>query len=217
MIRSCNHSSFPKVDENPLDQQMRAVLRKRELGKATDDDVAAAADEVITVIVAQQARAFIDLVSDGMVRWDGPLSHIARHCDGMETGEIVRWFHANFHDRRVVVTGAVSRPAPFLVHDYEVAKSVALGRPVKMTLPGPVTFARMARDEHYGDVKALAEAVAAALAAEVKDLAAAGCAHFQLDEPLLCGHPEDLDLVASSGVPGKGSPRPASATSRRDQ
>ena len=130
MIRSCNHSSFPKVDENALDQQLREVLRSQARGRASQADVDAAADEVITVVVAQQARAFVDLISDGMVRWDGPTSYHAQHMDGLETDGFVRWFHANFHEPRLVVRGAVSRPAPFLVHDYEVAKSVALGRPV---------------------------------------------------------------------------------------
>jgi 5-methyltetrahydropteroyltriglutamate--homocysteine methyltransferase len=157
--------------------------------------VAAAEDEVTTVVVAEQSRAFIDLVTDGLVRWEGPVAHLARALDGLEIrGGLRRWFHTNLYDRRVAVVGPVRRRAALLAHDYEVARSVT-GKPVKVVLPGPVTVARRVRDEHYGSLERLAAALAQALAAEVAELAAAGARFFQLDEPLLCRHPEDLDLV----------------------
>jgi len=173
------------------------VIRKRDRGHATDADVAAVQDEVAGIVVAEQSRAFIEIVTDGLVRWEGLLSHVARHLDGVEPRDLARWFETNFYDRRPEVVGEIRRAAPFLVHDYRVAASVAL-TPVKMVLPGPVTFARLSRDRHYHDRAALARAVADALAEEVKDLAAAGASHFQLDEPMLCRHPEDLDLVVET-------------------
>ena len=105
MIRSANHSSFAKVGESPLDQEVRLVLKRHEVGKATDGEVSQVIDEVITIVVAQQSRAFIDIVTDGMVRWDGPLSYLARHVDGLRTAELFRWFDSNFYDRRLVVNG----------------------------------------------------------------------------------------------------------------
>jgi len=195
LIRSINHSSYPRVADNPLDQQVRSVLKAAAHGKAGPDEVASIQDEVTSVVVAEQSRAFIDIVTDGMVCWDGPLSHVGAQLAGLELRGLCRWFDTNFYDRRVAVVGPVTRGAAFLVHDYEVAADVAQ-KPVKPVLPGPVSFARLALDEHYGSLEPLAEALADALAAEVRDLAAAGATCFQLDEPLLCRHPEDLDLVA---------------------
>ncbi len=197
MIRAANHSFYPRVGEAPLDQQIRTTIKKRARGKATDADVAEAADEVATIVVAEQSRAFIDVVTDGLIRWDGLVSHVARHLEGVELGGLQRWFNTNFYDRVPEAVGPVARKGPFLVHDFEVANDVGL-MPVKMVLPGPVTFARLSRDTHYRDLAALAGAVAEALALEVRDLAAAGAKIFQLDEPLLCRHPEDLDLVAET-------------------
>ena len=197
MIRAANHSFYPRVGESPLDQQLRTVLRARDRGKATDADVAAVEDEVATIVVAEQSRAFIDIVTDGLVRWEGPLSHVARHLNGLEAHDLVRWFDTNFYDRRPEAVGPISRKDPFLVRDYQVASEVTQ-KPVKVALPGPVTFARLSRDRHYGSIGALARAVAEALAVEVADLASAGARCFQLDEPLLCRHPEDLDLVAET-------------------
>jgi 5-methyltetrahydropteroyltriglutamate--homocysteine methyltransferase len=197
MIRSQNHSSYPRVADSPLDQQLRTVLKAAEHGKATADEVREIEDEVMNIAVAEQSRAFIDIVTDGMVRWAGPHSHLARHLEGLETRGLRRWFDTNFYDRQVAVVGQLSRPVPFLVHDFNVADDVAQ-TPVKIVLPGPVSFARMAHDEVYGSIEKLAEAVAAVMALEVTDLVAAGAVCFQLDEPLLCRHPEDLDLVATT-------------------
>jgi 5-methyltetrahydropteroyltriglutamate--homocysteine methyltransferase len=190
MLRSFNHSSYPRVGESPLDQQMRRVLARRERGRATDQEVEAVADEVTTVVVAEQSRAFIDIVTDGMLRWAGPHSHLALHVSGLELRGLRRWFDTNFYEPRVAVVGAIARPRPFLVRDFEVAAAVTK-KPVKVTLPGPASFSRLAIDEHYGSPDAVADALAEVLAAEARDLAAAGATIFQLDEPLLCRHGDD--------------------------
>ena len=194
MIRAANYSSYPRVADSPLDQQVRSILKVAERGRATAEEVTAVADEVTTVLVADQSRAFIDIVTDGMVRWGGPLSHLAQHLDGLELRELRRWFDTNFYDRRVAVVGEIRRREPFLLHDFRVAQEVAQ-KPVKSVMPGPATFARLATDEHYGGREQVAEALADVLAAEVAELAAAGARCFQLDEPLLCRHAEDLELV----------------------
>ena len=209
MIRAANHGFYPRVGESPLDQQLRTILRILDRGKVTEADVRAVEDEVTTIVVAEQSRAFIDMVTDGLVRWEGPLSHVARHLEGLEAHDLVRWFDTNFYDRRPVVVGPIARKAPFLVRDYEVASAVT-EKPVKIVLPGPVTFARLSRDNHYGSLEAMAVAVAEALAGEVADLAEAGARCFQLDEPLLCRRPEDLELVADTagrvfGASGEGA------------
>lgn len=196
MIRSANHSSYPRIGDSPLDQQLRTALSARERGRVTDDEVRAVEDEVATLIVADQARAFIDIVTDGMVRWEGPLSHLVPHVSGLALGPLSRWFDTNFYDRQVRVVGPLARRGPFLVHDFEVAREVAQRSPVKTVFPGPVTFARLASDRHYADRAALALALADVLAEEAAALRAAGARCFQLDEPLLCRYPEDVDLVA---------------------
>jgi 5-methyltetrahydropteroyltriglutamate--homocysteine methyltransferase len=182
------------VGESPLDQQIRTALKARDRGEIGEEDLRAIEDEVSTIVVAEQSRAFIDVVTDGLVRWEGPLSHVARHLGGVAPRDLVRWFDTNFYDRRPEVTGKIRHEAPFLVHDYEVAAAVGR-KPVKMVLPGPVTFARLSTDRHYQSVPALARDLAAAMAREVAALAAAGARIVQLDEPLLCRHPEDADLV----------------------
>ena len=64
MIRSFNHSSYPRVGDSPLDQQIRTAERARSLGKITEEEFLEAAGEATTIAVAEQSRAFIDIVTE---------------------------------------------------------------------------------------------------------------------------------------------------------
>ena len=76
------------------------------------------------------------------------------------------------------IRGPVKAGAPFLPHDWRVAQSFT-DRPVKITLPGPLTISDTTYDAHYGDLRALGRDLAAALNAEVLALAEAGCRHIR--------------------------------------
>jgi 5-methyltetrahydropteroyltriglutamate--homocysteine methyltransferase len=61
-------------------------------------------------------------------------------------------------------------------------------RPVKITIPGAFTMAKLALDEHYRGFGALVMAFAAAVNEEVRDLKAAGADVIQIDEPYIQAH-----------------------------
>ena len=197
MIRSATHSSYPRIGNAPWDQELRRIARERERGQADDAAVRLVEDEVAAMVVAEQSRAFVDVVTDGQVRWSGPLSHVAGKLAGVELDGLTRWFETGLYDRRIVVTGDVARTGPILVRDAQHALDVR-PKALKAALPGPVTLARLARDRHYDDVAALAHAFASALADEARELRAAGVGHFQLEEPMLCRVPGDAQLVAAT-------------------
>lgn len=197
MIRSANHSSYPRIGDAAWDQQLRRVARDRERGLASDDEVRAVEDEVAALVVAEQSRAFVDVVTDGLVRWSGPFSHLAAGFDGVGLDGLVRWFETGLYDRRPVVRGPISRSTARTVRDAQLALEVK-PKALKAVLPGPVTLARVARDEHYGDLRARALAFAEALHDEARDLAAAGVRVLQIDEPQLGHRPEDVGLVAET-------------------
>jgi len=66
-------------------------------------------------------------------------------------------------------------------------------RPFKFTLTGPHMLAKTLLDQHYRDQAALAEAIATALAEQVRHCPADV---IQLDEANLPGHPEESDWAA---------------------
>jgi len=199
VIRSANHSSYPRIGDSPWDQELRLIAREREAGHADDEAVRIVEDEVAAMMVAEQSRAFVDVVTDGQVRWSGPFSHVASRLGGVRLGGLMRWFETGLYDRRPEIIRPIVRTAPILVRDAQHALDVR-PKALKVVLPGPVTLARVARDRYYGAIDALARAFAAVLAAEVRDLAAAGVTFVQLDEPMLCRHPEDARLVAETAA-----------------
>ena len=55
---------------------------------------------------------------------------------------------------------------------------------VKVTMTGPHALAKIAWDEHYGDLTAMMMDLATVINRNLRDLQDAGCRHIQLDEPL---------------------------------
>jgi 5-methyltetrahydropteroyltriglutamate--homocysteine methyltransferase len=78
----------------------------------------------------------------------------------------------------------------FLPHDFEVAQA-ATDRPVKITVPGPLTIMDTTADAHYENRRALAFDLASALNLEILGLARAGCRYIQVDEPLFARNVKD--------------------------
>ena len=87
------------------------------------------------------------------------------------------------------IVSSVRARDEFLVRDWRRAQ-VCTERPVKMTMPGPMTISDTTADTHYQDPVRLGADLAAALNHEVRALAQAGCRHIQIDEPLFARKPD---------------------------
>ena len=70
-------------------------------------------------------------------------------------------------------------------------------RPLKFTLPGPMTLADTIADAHYGDKVRMAMAFAAILNEEARGLAADGVDVIQFDEPAFNAY---MDAAAGWGI-----------------
>ncbi|MGI8773953.1 MAG: methylcobamide--CoM methyltransferase [Actinomycetota bacterium] len=193
-VRATVVGSYPKPPDEGQAFKVRKTLHGIEKGKASAEDLKAAQDELVTQVIEEQEAAGIDLVTDGLGRWDDILTPFARNWAGFEIGPLFRWFDNNVYYRRPVCNGAVEWRGPSSVDAFRFAASVAV-KPVKAVIPGPVSFARLSLDEHYGDHDAFVLAVAGVLAQEAAELEAAGATVIQIDEPSLLGAPEDLTLA----------------------
>lgn len=148
-------------------------------------------DEAIQRVVQEQVSCGIDIPTDGEVRRENYVHYHCRHLKGFD-------FEA-LEDREIrggamvltmpTLTGPVEAGAPFLIHDWQVAQA-ATDKPVKITVPGPMTIADTVIDKHYQDPQTLGTALADALNTEIRALAAAGCRVIQVDEPVLARKPE---------------------------
>lgn len=179
VIRAATHSSFPLDGDPPLGREEQ--------------------DRAAQISVAEQSRAFVDIVTDGLVRWEGMLARFASALDGVEPGPPIPWFSTGARDRAPVVTGPIRRRGSVLLDEYRVAADVG-PKALKMVLPGPATFARLAERRSGAAREAVARELAAVLAEEASELATAGCRIFHLDEPGVSVHPDDLPLAAETAA-----------------
>ena len=195
--------SYPKPPPEGDEFRLRKVLQALDRGEATAEDVAAAEDDLTRQILAEQAAAGVDLVTDGQVRWDDPLTRMASALEGFTLSGLVRFFDNNTYFRQPAVKGPVGRAEPIVLDEFRFASENS-PVPVKAVLCGPYTLAALSVDEHYGNVASLTRDLAAALNEEARDLAAAGATVIQFDEPALAAvpgqPPGDLDVLAGAAT-----------------
>jgi 5-methyltetrahydropteroyltriglutamate--homocysteine methyltransferase len=191
-----NTGSYPRVGDTAGAQRHRRAYAQRERGEISEPEWQAVEDDVTREVVAEQVAAGLELPTDGQVRWYDPVSHLCRPLANVSINGLLRYFDTNFYFRQPVVRGAIARPGPILARDFEVARAAAAPRAVKPVLTGPYSLAQGSILEGgYRNRDALAQAYAEVLAQEVAELARAGAALIQVDEPYLLQHPEDIDVV----------------------
>src|SRR5436853_3543460 len=94
------------------------------------------------------------------------------------------------------VTGPLPRRRPVHAREAEIARRHT-SRPLKFTLPGPMTIVDTLADAHYGDRTTMAMAFAELLNEEARELAAIGVDVIQFDEPAFNVY---LDEVTGWGI-----------------
>ena len=166
-------------------------------------------DRATVDVVKAQVRLGIDVPTDGEVRRENYVHYHCRHWDGIDFGRLTR---RSLRDGAWIgdvptFTGPIEVRDHFLPRDWAVAQS-ASDRPVKVTVPGPLTVMDSTADDHYGDERRWGAALAAALNHEVRAVAEAGCRVIQVDEPVFARYPDraleyGLDLVEQvfAGLP----------------
>jgi 5-methyltetrahydropteroyltriglutamate--homocysteine methyltransferase len=189
----CNHSSYPRIGDDPEHQILRRTVAQHDKGEKTDEAVRAAQDRMTELALAEQTEAGLDLVTDGQIRWADPISHLAGKLSGVRVNGLLRFFDTNFYFRQPVVEGRPERREPLLLDEFKFAQEKS-ARVVKAVLTGPYTLARLSVGENGGpgDLEKMLEGYTAALAAEVTALAAAGANVIQIEEPALLKYLDDF-------------------------
>jgi 5-methyltetrahydropteroyltriglutamate--homocysteine methyltransferase len=139
--------------------------------------------DAVLLALREQECAGIDIVTDGEQTRRHFVTGYLEHLEGVDWERTVTVRIRNRYDAKVPqVVGPVSRRQP--VHSDEVRFLRAqTGRPIKFTLPGPMTMVDTLYDAHYRSRERLAMAFAAILNAEARELEALGVDIIQFDEP----------------------------------
>ncbi len=155
------------------------------------DDIDEILDRATQEVVQEQVQVGIDIPTDGEIRRENYIHYQCRNFDGFDFAHLTRLELRNgawVADVPTIV-GPVYGRTPLLPQDY-LAAQAATDKPVKITLPGPMTIAGSTADAYYRDEARLGADLAATLNREVLALAEAGCTWIQIDEPVFAREPD---------------------------
>jgi 5-methyltetrahydropteroyltriglutamate--homocysteine methyltransferase len=205
--------SYPQpdwlIDCDKLTHLPPVRIRAQELWRVPEPWLEAAQDDATLIAIRDMERAGIDIITDGEIRRESYSNRLATALSGVDLDN-----PATVPGRTggsVVVpriTGPIRRLRPVEVRDVEFLRANT-DRLIKITLPGPFTISRQAKNEFYTDEEELLMDYAAAVNEEVRDLKAAGADVIQLDEPWLQARAEEARRLALpaidralDGIPG---------------
>lgn len=188
--------SYPKVtDDNQ--ENLPGTIDRWQKQQVNDAGLQAALQTTTRRVIQEQERAGVDLITDGQIRWEDLTHPVGAKLKNVRLGGLRRFFDNNVYYRRPLVSGTPTWEAPILTDWFQQAKGMAT-KPLKVALPGPLTFTVMAEDQRNGQAKpeTLLREVTVALRQEVEALVAAGATQIQLDEPAL----EPNQPLADAGI-----------------
>jgi 5-methyltetrahydropteroyltriglutamate--homocysteine methyltransferase len=162
--------------------------------------------DAVASYLSDQARAGLDLLTDGDARCDCDVagrawfSYAAERLEGLEGHHVGRGRTASSRDKaagdimfevletRVLpnVTGAVRRGPLEYARIWKSAQRLTR-RPVKFGAISGQMLATGVNDRHYHDRRELVMALSRAMNEELHDLADAGCPVIQVEEPAIHG------------------------------
>jgi len=182
--------SFPKP---PALHQARRRFSDGEIDAAALRQVE---DEATRHVLGFQDGLGIHLLVDGEMDRADPITTFAERLSGVEMNGWVR-VYGDRYVRRPKITGPLARTSSTTTDRWRFARDAARGA-VKAVLPGPYSLMDGSFDEHYGSRREVCLAFAAIVRDEAAELAAAGAAEIQLDEPAAGARPAELSLLSEA-------------------
>jgi len=163
----------------------------------TQDSSAEVSEELLLratqAAIHDQIECGIDIPSDGEQRRENYIHYHCRHLHGIDFENLTNKVHRNgaaVADLPTINGHIEPRGEHFLDHDFRSAQKFS-DRPVKVTVPGPLSIMDTTTNRHYHSDRELAFDLATALNFEIRTLADAGCKYIQVDEPLFVRKVDD--------------------------
>ncbi len=201
--------SFPKPSYVPVRDWFDASRAPTGMNDPTvTRDYAAAADQEPLFVRATrevldiQVRAGVDIPTDGEVRRENYIHYHCRHLSGFDFARLeTRVLRDGAYETDLpAIRGEIAHGRPgYSVHDWKAAQDQCT-RPVKVTLPGPLTIMDTTADCFYGDRPRLNGVLADTVNREIRALADAGCRYVQVDEPLFARQVDDALAFGMEGL-----------------
>jgi 5-methyltetrahydropteroyltriglutamate--homocysteine methyltransferase len=205
--------SYPQpdwlIDRDKLTTRAPVRVRASELWRVPEPWLEQAQDDATVLAIRDMERAGIDIITDGEIRRESYSNRFATALSGIDLDNPATVRGRTGGSVTVPrVVGPIRRLRPVEVRDVEFLRRNT-ERQIKITLPGPFTMSRQAKNEYYKDEEELVMDYGAAVNAEIRDLKAAGADVIQLDEPWVQARPEEARRLALpaidralEGIPG---------------
>ena len=121
-------------------------------------------------IIELQKDAGLSYISDPLLGWDDMLRPYSLSFKGIKVGGLNRFFETNTFYRVPIVKGKVRGDGKTTLNSLYLELLKETKKPLSVSLPEPLTFALMCKDESYGKFESLASDIAVALSREAKSL-----------------------------------------------
>ena len=153
--------------------------------------------DAMRLLLADQEDAGIDIVTDGEQTRRHFVTTFIESLKGVDFEHKRTVRIRNRYDADVpVVVAPVARGKPVFVEDLRFLRGQTK-RPIKISLPGPMTMVDTLYDNHYRSREKLAREFAGILNQEARELERAGADVIQFDEPAYNVY---MDEVAAWGI-----------------
>src|SRR5215510_3468999 len=196
--------SYPQpdwlIDRDNLTHLPPVRVRAQELWRLPEPWLEQAQDDATVLAIRDMERAGIDIITDGEIRRESYSNRFATALAGVDLDHPAT-VQGRSSGTVVVprIVGPIRRLRPVEVRDVEFLRANT-DRTIKITLPGPFTMSRQAKNEFYKDEEELVTDYAAAVNAEIRDLKAVGADVIQLDEPWMQARPEEARRLALPAI-----------------
>ena len=195
--------SYPQpawlVDGEALKALVVPRVRAPQVWRVAPEHLEQAQNDATLLAIRDQELAGIDTITDGEMRRESYSNRFGTSLEGLD---LERPFMRELRELRIPmprIVAPVSRRGPVEVDDLKFLK-LNTTRRAKITLPGPFTLSKQAKDDFYNDDEAVALAYAEAVNAEARDLEAAGADVIQLDEPWLREDPDGANRYGVKAI-----------------
>jgi len=216
-IRLSSTGSYPRVSDSPESRLLARTAVSFDRGERTSADLLDAQNTVTRHAIAEQVRAGLEIITDGHIRWNDPISHFAAKLDNVTLQDSFPFLGTTKLFRQPVFSGKPARRVSMVVDEYSFARN-ALGHlrtppgkagklAVKPVLTGPYTLAKLSASESRATngtasrrttLEDRALAYAEIIAQEIEALAKSGAPLIQIDEPAILTHPNDWPIFAEA-------------------
>lgn len=204
-LKIANHSFYPRFGESHVtpagedqlipeavtlrsvtlgDVTLRKALHLFDRKKIDHAELNEVYKTTIRAIIKEQDQEGLDVVTDGLIWWNDPVSHFMKQLEGVSINGLLRFFDTNFYFRQPVITGPMRRKSSCLKHEISFLKQETTGW-TKAVLTGPYTLACLSKiqTDAYSSPREVADVLTTLLAMEIEELSELGVDVIQIDEP----------------------------------